>query len=271
MSPKIGIVIPVYNGAKTLAATLASAMDQEVRAELTLFVVDDGSSDCSVQLVREFAAGRANVHCETQPNGGVARARNRGLALAGGCDFVMFLDQDDVLRPGALALLLDRLQADAAVGMVYGQVVRIDDDGVQIDETPHRSFRYRRAGLGLQKVAGNSGALTSRYLYLDNCIKSPGQALLRLPVLTGARLSFDPDLPGVDDWDLWFHLSQVTSIVGVPEVTLQYRVHLSNASHNIRKMRWLGLQMRLKWLRQGSVRRAPRILGGYALRLRRAL
>lgn len=98
--PKVSIIIPVYNGARWLAQTIQSALDQTWR-EREIVVVDDGSTDNSAEIARRFAtAGVALVH---QPNRGASAARNTGLRSASG-EFIQFLDADDLLAPDKIAL-----------------------------------------------------------------------------------------------------------------------------------------------------------------------
>jgi len=115
--PRVSVLIPVYNGARYLGEALASALSQRPGA-LEVIVVDDGSSDSSAEVARSFDHP---VRCISLRNGGIARARNAGLAESSG-DFVAFLDADDVWTPGALSALLAPLLADSSVDLVFGHV-----------------------------------------------------------------------------------------------------------------------------------------------------
>lgn len=98
----ISIIIPVYNSAQTIAATLKSVLAQE-DVELEVLCVDDGSTDASAALLNEIAAAEPRIKVLTQPNGGAAKARNLALAQAKG-DFIAFMDSDD-LYPSTRALV----------------------------------------------------------------------------------------------------------------------------------------------------------------------
>ena len=93
--PKISIVIPVYNAESYLRACLDSAVQQTLR-EIEIICVDDGSTDASLQILREYAARDARIRVETQENLGGGAARNHGMALACG-EYVYHLDADDVM------------------------------------------------------------------------------------------------------------------------------------------------------------------------------
>ncbi len=103
--PHVSIVLPAYNVASYVGATLASALGQTIR-DLEVIVDDDRSTDETARIVADIADPRLGL--VGQENVGVAAARNRGLREAGG-QLVMFLDADDLLRPDAIARLHDAL------------------------------------------------------------------------------------------------------------------------------------------------------------------
>lgn len=101
----ISILIPAYNAERELGATLGSVL-QQMEPRHALVVVDDGSTDGTAALVEQVrqANPAADITLVRQPNQGVAAARNRLLAAAGG-EYVLFVDADDLLLPGTLAAL----------------------------------------------------------------------------------------------------------------------------------------------------------------------
>lgn len=119
MSVAITVIIPMFNARAWIAAAIRSVLDQSL-AEVEVLVVDDASTDDSRTIVSDIAASDARVRlvpADASAPRGVARARNRGLDLAAGC-FVMFMDSDDTLHPGALAALVDSAQRDNAPASV---------------------------------------------------------------------------------------------------------------------------------------------------------
>lgn len=130
--PRVGVVIPVYDGERYLAEAIESVLAQSVAAH-DVVVVDDGSSDGS----RAVADGYAPlVRCVRQEHAGIGRARNRGVEEVKG-DVLAFLDADDVWTPRKLELQLAALEAGA--DLVFGlveQFVSPDVDG----ETAERLF-----------------------------------------------------------------------------------------------------------------------------------
>lgn len=123
--PKVSVVIPVYNTAPYLHQCLDSVLNQTLR-EIELICVDDGSTDGSAAILKEYASkspvSRTSINILTQENAGQSVARNVGTAHARG-KYIYYLDSDDALHPHALerlyqvaeALRLDVLFFDAEV------------------------------------------------------------------------------------------------------------------------------------------------------------
>lgn len=98
-SPKVSVIIPVYNAEKYLRECLDSVVNQTLK-EIEIICVDDGSTDGSLTILREYRKKDKRVKVLTQANEGVSAARNRGLLSACG-EFVAFLDSDDYIEISA--------------------------------------------------------------------------------------------------------------------------------------------------------------------------
>jgi hypothetical protein len=101
----VSVIIPCYNAEPYVAQTIGSVLEQTRPAD-QIIVVDDGSTDRSLEAVRPFGD---RVLLLTGRNGGASPTRNKGLGHATG-DALMFLDSDDVLGPTALEALVDSLR-----------------------------------------------------------------------------------------------------------------------------------------------------------------
>ena len=102
-SPKISIVIPVYNVEKYLRATLESVLAQTF-TDYEVIMVNDGSTDESLQILKEYVNKYENFKLIDQENGGLSKARSEGVNAAKG-EYIAFLDSDDFLAPQFLEVL----------------------------------------------------------------------------------------------------------------------------------------------------------------------
>ncbi len=128
---KLSVIIPYYNAKSYILETLESIVIQSV-PDSEIVIIDDGSTDGGDVLIRTFLESRPDfpsIFIRTE-NSGANAARNTGLAAATG-DWVLFLDSDDRLRPGALKALLS---ASNGYDAVYGDVFRMDQNGNRIGE-----------------------------------------------------------------------------------------------------------------------------------------
>ncbi|HUF10501.1 MAG TPA: glycosyltransferase family A protein [Rhodothermales bacterium] len=123
-APRLSVVIPVFNGEPYLAEAIRSVLDQDYD-DLEVIVVDDGSTDGSSQIARQFPG----IRLVRQQNGGVAVAHNAGVSRAWG-ELVAFLDADDVWEPGSLAGRVGMFDDDPNVEMTHGLVVEFISPGL---------------------------------------------------------------------------------------------------------------------------------------------
>jgi glycosyltransferase involved in cell wall biosynthesis len=186
----VSVIIPTRDRAATLGATVRSALDVE---PLEVIVVDCGSADGSIELIRGFGDGVRLIHGDF-PN--AAAARNAGAREAAG-DLLGFLDSDDLARPGKTECLAGILQADGMVGLVHGDLVVIDPQG-RPDAPATRRFREQR----IEAAAGGTDLVgLSR-----RCVMFTSATLLRREAFEQAG-GYDEALPIYEDWDLYLRLA----------------------------------------------------------------
>ena len=101
----LSVIIPIYNAEKYLSECLESLLEQDLsREDYEIICINDGSTDCSLEILKEYAANYSNVFIIDQCNKGVCRARNAGLEIARG-DYVWFIDADDFIQDSAFGKL----------------------------------------------------------------------------------------------------------------------------------------------------------------------
>lgn len=118
----ISVIIPAYNRAALLPATLDAVLGQTLPPD-EVIVVDDGSTDATADVARGYAP---RVRCLTILNGGDLVARNAGMAAAGG-SHVAFCDSDDLWRPGFLAAMQALWRAEPGLRAAFGNFVAVRD------------------------------------------------------------------------------------------------------------------------------------------------
>ncbi len=135
-NPLVSILIPTYNSASYINATLESALGQSWR-NIEVIVVDDGSTDDSVDHIRRFE--QRGVRLIQQRNSGAAAARNRAFSASSG-EFVQFLDADDLLSPQKIEQQLERLSAQPScvASCAWGRFTR---DGSDYNPNPEPVWR----------------------------------------------------------------------------------------------------------------------------------
>ena len=111
-TPKVTVIIPVFNTEKYLHECLESVINQTLK-EIEIVCIDDGSTDNSLEILREYAAKDSRIKVYTQPNINAGAARNHGLCYAKG-KYLSFLDSDDYFEPEMLADCFQLMEAEDA-------------------------------------------------------------------------------------------------------------------------------------------------------------
>jgi glycosyltransferase involved in cell wall biosynthesis len=172
---------------------------------LEVIVVDDGSTDGTGEAVE--AIGDPRVRYVAVSHGGVSCARNRGIAEAKG-DFVLWLDSDDRLAPGAIDAYLRVLEAEPQADILYGQWVLVDE---KLQETGRRTF----VGYAPQDMLP---------AMIHGCTVPQGGAMIRRSCFDRVG-SFDEDLPYAEDYDFYARAVEHCRFRAVDEVVYLCRSH----------------------------------------------
>jgi glycosyltransferase involved in cell wall biosynthesis len=125
--PLIDVVVPVFNGAKTIRAAIESLQAQTLN-NIRILIVDDGSTDDTPHLLTEMAAGDARLQIIRQPNGGIVSALNAGLAHCR-AEFVARHDADDLSYPHRFGYQLGYMREHPECVGVSGAARQIDEHG----------------------------------------------------------------------------------------------------------------------------------------------
>ena len=206
-TPRVAVIIPVRDQPDFLAESLASVFRQPFD-DLEVIVVDDGSS---VDLGPALAPYRDRLRIERQPPSGAAAARNRGVALAT-APLLAFHDADDLMEPIRITALLARLDAEPALGVVFGNGECIDAHGRSLGPViPERQARRLvRRGLRLDELVRRS------VVYLQ-------ASLIRRGVVE--EIGGFPPLAAGSDWWFFLRCAARQPLAYVDATLFRYRQH----------------------------------------------
>lgn len=118
---KISVIVPVYNAEKWLAEAMESLQSQTYK-DFEVIVVNDGSTDNSETIIRDFCRKDSRFRLISQPNAGVSAARNHGIDMANG-EWIAFMDADDIMPPDALEVMMSHARKSGA-GIIAGGYTR---------------------------------------------------------------------------------------------------------------------------------------------------
>jgi glycosyltransferase involved in cell wall biosynthesis len=237
----ISVVIPVRNGERVIGRTLQSVLNQSHK-DIEVIVVDDGSTDSTLAIVKELAAHDPRVRYYSGPQAGVAAARNRGIAQARG-EFIAPVDADDLWHKDKLLLQLNALRkAGARTGVAYCWSVTIDEMDSIIANKMRKQVRLEGEVLPAmleRNFLGNASTPLIRHACLD---------------LVGG---YDPSLylqgtQGAEDWKLYLALAEICEFALVPRCLVGYRKSQNSMSAN-----FVAMQRSMDLVRQWAQKRWP--------------
>ena len=201
--PFISVIVPVYNGAMFLSEAVESAYCQKYDP-MEIIVVDDGSTDDTAKVAMSMGKDIRYIY---QRNSGPASARNTGLRMACG-EIIGFLDADDLWPANKLDIQLTRLIENPGLDIIMGRIQYIKMPGA-----PDINIQFE----------GPENTLAHVHL---------GSGLFKKSVFDEVGM-FDELLLHCEDHDWFLRAREMNvSIAILKEITLYYRVHAYNMSHN---------------------------------------
>ena len=212
MQEKVCFIIPAYNAEKYIEASLESVLSQSHR-ELEVIVVNDGSKDATAHMVRRISARDGRVRLLTVENGGPAMARNRGLdAMSADTEYVMFLDADDLLLPGAVEYALGAARKGAELVMMGFSIENPDGS--------RRDYFEKEQWIGPEQL----GEALPR-LYMANMLNQVWAKLFRADLIRDNSLRFPDYRWGEDRLFIFDCLEKAKCAVVLPERHYLYVMH----------------------------------------------
>ncbi len=204
----VSVVIPAYNREDRLPSAIRSVLDQSA-PPAEVIVVDDGSTDGTPALVRDFP----EVRYLRQENQGVSAARNHGISAAKH-DWIALLDSDDEWLPRKVERQWRALERDPRFRFCHTDEIWI---------------RKGRRVNPMKKHAKHGGHIFRHCLPL--CVISPSSALIHRDLFERFGM-FDPELPVCEDYDLWLRICAREPVLYVDEpLLLKFGGHEDQLSH----------------------------------------
>lgn len=227
LTPKVSVVIPTYNHARYLRYALDSVINQSY-SNLEVFVIDDGSTDSTTELVKSYGS---KINYVYKANGGTPSALNLGLSRATG-KYICWLSADDMLIEEKVSKQVGLMESDPSLGFSYTSFVVIDANGKKQYNVNSAYFSDKRE-------------MVTKLM--EGCFINGSSVMMRSSALKAIG-NFDESLPQAHDYDLWFRFLHHYSCGFLEESLLAYRWHGENMSQNPNEACSLIVQERAKRL-----------------------
>ena len=214
---KVSIILCFYNEEKYLSIAIDSVLDQTY-SNFELIIVNDGSTDKSEQIVRQYKDERIKYISYT-PNQHLAYARNRGLDAATG-EFVGFFDADDIMRSDKIEKEICYFEQNPDTFLISGGYCLMDADGNDIkDVYPEQE----------------QDSEIRAHMLFGNCIACAGAALFRRSVVENFHLRLDNDNHASEDYSFWIDALPYGRFANLHEIFFNYRVNYDSKASVIVK------------------------------------
>lgn len=211
--PLVSVIIPSFNQGRFIRATIDSILAQDYRP-IEILVMDGASQDETLDVLA-FFHDVPELHVVSEPDSGIVGAVNKGFARAQG-DILAIQSSDDCYLPGALNRVVDEFRRAPAVGLVYGDTVKVDAEGREI-------LRYRIGPYSLENL-----------FLVKTWIPQPS-AFFRRELLEAIG-GWDEAIPYAPDTDLWIRMAFRTEVHKIDEYLSQRRMHDEQRDTQVRKI-----------------------------------
>ncbi len=208
----ISVVVPVYNGEKTIKETLESVLKQTF-TNFELIIINDGSQDKTLEVISRIKDSRIQVY--SYLNAGLAASRNRGITRATS-EYIAFIDADDIWTSDKLEAQFNALQANPDAAVAYSWTDYIDE---------HSKFLRRGSHLAI------NGDILPQLLVMD-FLENGSNPLIRKQAFIEVG-NFDESLTAAEDWDMLLRLARRYHFVAVPSPQILYRISANSMSAKV--------------------------------------
>ena len=205
MTPRVTVLMPVYNGAKYLKEAIDSILSQSY-ADFEFLIINDGSTDHSLEIIKSYSDNRIHL-INNDENIGVARSLNKGIQLARG-EFIVRMDADDISLPNRIMRQVEYMDKNLGIGISgtwLKHIIQNDIDNL------------------IWKFQTDPNMI--RFLLLFYNPMGHNTVILRKKFFISNKLFYRPSYETAEDYDLWVRASFFFPITNIPEVLVLYRRH----------------------------------------------
>ena len=213
--PTVSVVIPTYNRANFLPATIQSVLDQTF-SDFEILVIDDGSTDNTDQIVRQISDDRV-IYIRQSHSGLPAVGRNKALAHARG-RYIAFLDSDDLWLPQKLARQVKYMDSHPNIAMTYTNAYAFTNDPDKFNPTSILSARQGMSGYIFEELYGNPVILNLTVMIRSDVVSQVGM------------FDENPQLKANEDYEYWVRIAFRYQISYIDESLALYRQHPAGIS-----------------------------------------
>ncbi len=236
--PLLSVVIPSYNHEKFIKQAIDSVLNQTYK-NLELIVIDDGSKDSSIDIIKSYKDDRLTLVC--QENAGAHNAINKGLSMAKG-EYLAVLNSDDIFTKDRFEIMIKEMQKRPEVEFACSYIQIIDTEGNKLGlkegwknmepwTVPHPELSFKATDdFKLNLLMTNFTSTTSNFLFTRNLYEKIG----------GMR-----NLRFAHDWDFALRAAEVAECTMIEKPLMEYRVHSSNTISSNRK--WMLFEIAWMW------------------------
>jgi glycosyltransferase involved in cell wall biosynthesis len=231
-NPKISVILPLYNAEKYIVSAINSILNQTFN-NFELLVIDDGSTDHSLQIARSVVDPRIKIF-ENPKNLGLSDTLNRGFKISSG-EYIARMDQDDLAAPERLEKQLQFLKNNSNIDLI--------------------GTAFHTFGSKLSRKIQNpvSHDEIKAALMFDSAFAHP-TVMYRKKSFQKHSLEYDSNFNRAEDFELWTRCISFLNTANLPEVLLHYRIHSAQTSiASTTKQRDLAKKIRALYLNRLNI------------------
>lgn len=210
--PAVSVVLPVYNGGRYLHQAIDSVLRQTFE-DFELILINDGSTDESGIIIRDFASSDARVILIERENRGLIESLNEGLNASRG-ELVARMDADDVCRPNRFAMQVAYMQAHPECIALGSRIQLIDPEGLPIKEM----------GSALHHEVIDADYMQGRCSFFHPTVMFRRAGAIKIG-------GYQKEFKHAEDVDFFLRLAEQGCLANLPDVLLEYRQHMQSVGY----------------------------------------